>query len=100
MKVEQFEDLCRQSKFRPIKRIRTKHGNILIAETCSRPDFDGDIDGPHWQTLWAVERDDMDAAQPLHFADLMSSQRGRIDATVAVAMEWLSANLEGGRYDA
>jgi len=100
MTPDQFEQMCIQSLFRPTKRVKTRHGNILIAETCSRPDYSGEIDEPHWQTLWALERDDVKEAQVIHFEGMGSSQRARTDATVSAAMDWLSVNLEGGRYDA
>lgn len=103
MTPQQFETLCRRSRFKPIAKYTTAHGTILIAEGYRH--FNPEFPKPHWAMLWAIERAGMDMAQRLYFEfgqvhpelGIITRQK-RIEATRQVAEQWIRDNVVVGRY--
>lgn len=98
MDVQKFQRICEKSRFRILRKRSTKHGNILLAERCF-PLFGAYKEHfePHWQILWAVERNGADVGQ-IVFCHMVGTQEDRIALAVDAAEQWIRDNLEVGRY--
>jgi len=76
-----FEQICRESRLEPVKKIKVGHRIVLIADGYKQdhPDFRG----PHHQTVWAVgkDEDNLEVARPLYFSVLnLTSKETRVAA--------------------
>lgn len=91
-----FERLCLRSRFTVHTPIVTRNGRILLAERyfSSHPEFPE----PHWQTLWAVERNGMDVAQKLFFKWGVTTSQERLDLARKTAELFIGDNISVGRY--
>ncbi len=108
MDVAKFERICSKSGFQPLDKIWTPDGAILLAERYfnTHPDASAvGMNGPHWQTLWAIERDGADVGQKIFmpFGAVLPSGRkverkDRIENAVLAAHQWIKDNLDVGRY--
>lgn len=98
MDVQKFQRICEKSRFRILRKRPTKHGDILLAERCF-PLFAAHKDhfDPHWQILWAVERNGADVGQ-IVYCKIMSTQENRVKLAVQTAKQWIEDNLDVGRY--
>lgn len=96
MNRERFERIVTQSRFKPLRRIPTPHGAILIAESFRRLDIE--YMEPHWQMIWAIDRDGMDIARKI-FCHADSTRQDRVAATMKDAMQFIADGVTAGRYE-
>lgn len=95
MNRQRFEKIVTASKFRPLQRVPTPHGAILLAESFRCLDINHME--PHWQMLWAIDRDGMDIARKIYCVP-NSTREQRVAATIADAVRFISDSIEAGRY--
>lgn len=96
MDAPTFERICHKNGFATLHPINTRHGRVLIAERYFN--YHVEFPAPHWQTIWAFDRDKLDVAQKLFFHFGTSTQRQRRHAAVTAATEFIKDNLTVGRY--
>jgi len=103
LRVDQFEEVCRKSGFRPLKKMPTRHGYILLAERRKR---DPGYSLEFWQTLWAIERDECDIGQTIN-NDIYAVKDGiwrqvtlddRLKDVMTAADQWIRDNVKVSRY--
>ncbi len=111
MTPAQFEQLVRDSGFKPLDKRHGRHGAILLAERKtyhSTYRFKNSIEPkPYWEMLYGIERDGMDMAQIIRMDDTKMvrgviqkvPQAERIAEVVKEAEQFIEDNLEVGRYD-
>lgn len=104
MDKQEFEEKCRQSKSRPIARMNTPAGEILIAEKEFGPNKEFPNGG--FSHRWAVFRDQGDMMKELIYdkyhdmhLPLVDRARARENATMQDALSWVALNVDSGRYD-
>lgn len=81
MDVSRFEEICRERKLSPVKKVNAGFRIVLIADGYRQdgPNFRG----PHHETMWAVGKteDDLEICRPLYFdAFKLISKETRIAA--------------------
>ena len=96
MRKDKFERVAKNSGFTPIARRPAIHGDVLLAQKYAN--LDKDFDKPHWQMVWALDRENVDAFQVLFFEFGGFTEKQRIAACLAAADEFVKDNLEVGRF--
>jgi hypothetical protein len=91
-----FEKIVRNTGFNPRDKIKTRLGNILVADRYYNVHVE--FPEPHYQVLYAIERAGMDLGQILYFKFGENTHRSRMNAVKGVASQWLKDNQEVGRY--
>ena len=104
MDKSKFEDMCREAKCKPIARMNTSAGEILIAEKEFGPNSEFPNGG--YCQRWAVFRGEGDMMKELFFdkhhdlhLPLTRRALARQNATMQDALSWLAVNVDSGRYD-
>lgn len=94
----QFEKACRKAGMKPVEKIPTPYGDILIA--------DGFKNG-RYRSAFCITRGGLDIMRDMEFdlghnpeIPLEMKQRARINTVRKEALALIGLNVESGRYDA
>lgn len=113
METEKFERICRNSGFTPLPAEQTPSGKILIAERFLLEAVQGGmvVPFPHWEMLWAMERDGVREGRTIRIEAYESSRNGvvypvprqssreaRVAEVLADAAEWIDCANHAGLY--
>jgi hypothetical protein len=94
--TEEFEDIVNKSSFRTLPKQFTDRGNVLLAEKYTN--WDEKYEKPHYQVLWAIERDGrMQVGRVLYIEPLdrrqgvyrHQTEEERINAAMTDAMQFM-----------
>ena len=100
MDLQKFQRIVEKSRYVLLPKVQTPHGNVLLAER-KFPLFGQHPEHftPHYQILWAVERDGVNTAQAI-FCKITSTRDNRVALAVDTATDWIKDNLEAGVFRA
>lgn len=96
MDAAKWGRICTNNGFSMLRPIMTREGRVLIAERYFN--IHPEYPAPHYQTIWAFDRDKVDVAQKLFFSFGGATQAQRVAAAVNAASEHIKDNLAVGRY--
>jgi len=96
MNRQKFERMTLAEQFKPLKRVHTRHGDVLLAERYRN--LDPKMMEPHWQVVWAIDRDGLDMGRIL-YCRFGSLQKDRIAAAVQDAETFMKDCVEAARYE-
>lgn len=105
MEKDRFEKICRKADMRPVARVSTPHGEILIAEGF-RNDNLVEFPWGYFRTLWVVDRNGLDIGRHLDFNafhdpefSVEDRKMARINSAKSDALGWINTNVDMNRYD-
>lgn len=115
--VDKFEGIVRRSGYTPLAPVPlqdARDGRVLLAERYRDEAVADDgktVSFPHFEVLWAVDRDGVSEASTIRFPAWLNSKDGivypvpvhsrpedRVRDTVAHAQSWANACKDVGKY--